>query len=33
MYNRGVAKQKMGDRVGGDVDVINARAIDPNVGK
>ena len=33
LYNRGVAKQKAGDAVGGDVDVIAARAIDPNVGK
>jgi len=33
LYNRGAARQQTGDRIGGDIDVINARAIDPNVGK
>jgi len=33
LYNRGFAKQQTGDQVGGDIDAINARAIDPNVGK
>jgi Flp pilus assembly protein TadD len=33
LYNRGVAKQKMGNSVGGDIDVINARQIDPSVGR
>jgi Flp pilus assembly protein TadD len=33
LYNRGVAKQGTGDKIGGDIDAINARAIDPNVAK
>ena len=33
MYNRGVAKQKMGNQLAGDIDVALARGMDPNVGK
>ena len=33
MYNRGVAKQVMGDQTGADVDMASARQLDPNVGK
>jgi len=33
MYNRGVAKQKMGNQLAGDIDVALARGMDSNVGK
>jgi tetratricopeptide (TPR) repeat protein len=33
LYYRGVAKQNNGDRAGGEADTIEARKIDPNVGK
>ena len=32
-YNRGLAKQKIGDTAGGEADLASARALDPNVGK
>jgi tetratricopeptide (TPR) repeat protein len=31
-YDRGLAKQKKGDKAGGDVDMAKARLLDPRVG-
>jgi Flp pilus assembly protein TadD len=33
MYNRGAAKQIMGDQAGADADIAGARSLDPDVGK
>ena len=32
-YNRGIAKQKKGDMVGGDVDIVQARQLQPGLGQ
>jgi Flp pilus assembly protein TadD len=32
LYNRGLARQSMGDKTGADADMAEARRLDPNAG-